>query len=260
MKKECNVAIYLLWTDLKRSILSWKFFLCAVCIAVMMFAAIKGMMNENGFIWYYMCLSLEGSGVMSMAMCVLPIFPFGISFASEWEQKAHGFWIIRSGVRAYAFSKIMISFLSGFFVVFVGMGLFVLCMLPFAPVYFVEYTVSPYEILIAQGHAVKGILLYMAHQSLGGGLTAVSALCISTLFPDPFVTAASPLIVYFAILRLTERLKLPFFLAPIYWINAIYCLETAWGSLGLKSVIVFVLCLLMGICIKKNIERRMLRE
>lgn len=260
MKDRFAAMYHLLWIDLKRSVLSWKFFFSVICVTGMMFAAVKNMMNENGSVWYYMCLSLEGSGAIFMAMCVLPVFPFGISFASEWEQRAHGFWMIRSGVRSYAYSKIIISFLSGFLVVFVGIGLFVLCTCTFAPMYFVEYIDSPYEYLIIQGQVGKGFLLYMCHQSLGGGLIAVCGMYISTLLPDPFVSATAPLVIYFTLLRLTGRLSLPPFMDPIYWNGGLYYLETAEGTLGMKFATVAVLCLLMGIYTKKNIEGRILRE
>lgn len=123
----------LIYTDLKRSIFSLRFLLSIFGMTAMMFTAIIGMIPSTSFlsIWYLMELSIQGSGMNIMILCILPVFAFGLSYAMEKEARAERYWIIRAGSGNYALSKVLNSALSGFLTVFLGISLFAVLLFPF---------------------------------------------------------------------------------------------------------------------------------
>lgn len=253
-------AFRLLKTDLERAVFSWRFLCSAMGVTAAMFIAIAGMLTDNHVsIWYLMDLSIQGSGIDSMTKCILPVFAFGLSYASEWEQKAQRFWLVRAGADAYAFSKVAVSFLSGFLTIFVGIGLFIVILLPFYPFY-LPWSDSLYELLAAEGRVLAGLLLYMTHHGLTGGLTAVCSMWFSTVMPNRFAAAAAPFVLYFALRRITERMGLPGYLSPTYWVSGVYYAETAAQTIAIKLATTIVLCGIMGSYAKRNMEGRMLSE
>lgn len=260
MRGRFLTAFRLLRTDFGRAVFSWPFLCSAMGVTATMFMVIAGMLTDNHVsIWYLMDLSMQGSGIDCMMKCILPVFAFGLSYASEWEQKAQRFWLVRTGADAYAFSRVMVSFLSGFLTIFVGIGLFIVILLPFYPVY-LPWSDFLYEMLVAEGRVLAGLLLYMTHHGLTGGLTAVCSMWFSTVIPNRFATAAAPLVIYYSLLRITERMRLPGYLSPFYWNSGVYYGETAAQTIAVKLVTTAVLCGIMGVYAKRNMERRMLCE
>ncbi len=256
MKRNCR----LLLTDVGRSVFSWKFWVSAAGIPVIMLMMIGGEAwppQTYTSVWYLMELSIQGSGINSMALCTLPVFAFGLSYASEWEQKAQRFWLIRTGVDGYAASKVLVSFVTGFLTVFVGIGIFILVLLPFFPVHNSSNVYGAYAVLVAGGRELEGLLLYMTHHGLTGALTAVCAMWFSTLLPNRFAAASAPTVLYFTLLRVAEGLELPRCLAPIYWNSGVYYCESAGSTLLVKFVTCAVLCAILGSFAKVNIDRRM---
>ena len=57
---------------------------------------------------------MGGGGLFIIVSGIIPIFPFAATYATEWEEKATGFWFVRTGVIAYSLSKILVSAISGF--------------------------------------------------------------------------------------------------------------------------------------------------
>ncbi len=254
--------IHLIITDLKRSVLSFRLILSAMGITAMMVMAIFGLMSDEEYIgvWYLMDLAIQGSGINSTIFCIFPVFAFGLSYASEWEQKADRYWLIRTGSKHYALSKTFISAVTGFLTVFLGITLFILIMSVKYPFHVKTYSEGLYEALVEKGEVFQGCLLYMIHHSLSGAISAVCAMWFSTLLPNTFCSAVSPMLLYFALLRVTERLKLPEFMKPIYWNSGVYYAETPEKTIGIKILISFMLCFSFGCLIKRNMDRRLLNE
>lgn len=249
----------LIYTDLKRSIFSIRFLLSVLGITAMMFAAIGNMMSENSSIWYLMKLSIGGSGITNMTFCVLPVFAFGLSYAIENQTHAERYWIVRAGTGTYACSKVIGSAISGFLTVFLGMSLFVVILLPIWPFYGQPCTDYTYELLMREGKVLLGFLFYISHHSLSGAIMAVCAMWCSTLLPNRFVTTVAPMTLYFTILRFRNN-NFPSLLDPIYWNSGIYDTETAGKTILIKIITSMILCMIMGIFIKINIDRRLLNE
>lgn len=257
--------IHLLLTDMKRAVFSMRFLLSVVGVAMVMYMAISRMGEgmQSASVWYLMYLSISGSGIVSTTLCLFPVFAFGLSYASEWQQKAEKYWIIRTGTESYVWSKTVVCYLSGFLTVFCGMVLFVLLMSLFYPLYtgnINSIQSGDYEILAAKGHVLAAYLLYMIHNALSGSIMATCALCFSSVLPNTFCTATAPMLLYFVLLRVTTRLSLPGWLDPLYWNGGIYYADTVHTTLFIKVVTSVVVGICFGCFSKRNIERRLMNE
>lgn len=246
----------LIAADMRRALLSWRFLFSACGVALMMFSAVPGLLKNASSIWYLMDLSLGGSGMASMILCILPVFAFGISFAKEWEEKAVNFWIIRTGVVRYTISKIIVSFISGFLTIAMGMAIFIFVLRPWFPLFLDLSADYSYEALMEQGHVFFGILLYVMHFGLSGALTAVCAMWLSTYLPNRFVATVSPVVLDFTVPRITGRMELPPYLNPVFWVEAIYSVPSPAATFLIKLVTILILCCLICIATILQMKRR----
>lgn len=254
-------TLHILWTDMKQSLFSLRFLCSVLAVPFLMLTAIWGM-TDGSFVsaWYLARLALGGSGLECMILCTLPVFAFGLSYAREWEEKAVRCQVIRAGTGRYALSRTLNCALSGFLTVFLGIGLFVLILLPVCPPHLPDPgDAPPYEALMGT-HLIPGWLLYMAHHGLSGSIVSVCALWFSTLLPNRFAAAAAPFILYFSILRLNFLTRLPAWTSPVYWISGVWSGESCLETIGYKLITALALCALFGIAARYHIERRLLHE
>lgn len=259
-------GMHLIYTDLKRAVFSWRFLCSVLGVTIALFMGAAGLLRQpsvSGSIWGLLECSWS-SGFIMMILCVLPVFGFGLSYAAEWEEKAERYWMIRSGASWYALSKIWNAAFSGFLIVFLGITLFILALLPLYPLYTSAASGGLYGEMIADGRVLTGLFLYITHYSLSGSIAAVCSLWFSSLLPNPFAAAAAPLVAYNVFLRVLGISSFPAFLpeylAPGYWMNAVYYADTAGGSIGIKIGITLGLCVIMGFFAKRNMKRRLCNE
>lgn len=266
--------IHLLLADGKRAVFSLRFLLSALGVTAMCFIAISGLLKESSYsIWYLLYQAIGGSGISMMSFLILPLFAFSLSYATETNQHADRYFVIRAGTKVYAFSKIVISAISGFLTIFIGMLLFVLLLLPFREIYNISIDGGAYEMLLENGRYFSGLGLFFTHYSLSGMLAAVGGLLAASFLPNRFSTIAAPFVVFFALTRITHDLFIqnlnslnntgaslfPMFLLPSYWVESIYSAATAGMTILIKLLTVLTLCSIMGYIIHENMERRLLR-
>lgn len=248
--------INLLVVDLKRALFSLRFLLCVCGVSCMMFAAVLGLLGDSSSVWYLVDMSLGGSGMASMILCILPVFAFAISFAIEWEEKVINFWIVRTGVVRYAVSKVVVSAISGFLTVALGMLFFILILSLWFPLFTHGHMDVPYELLMEQGRTFLGMFFYITHFALSGALMAVCAMWISVYFPNRFVATAAPVVIHFTLLRITSRIDIPAYFNPTYWVEGIYSVGSSTTTLLIKLATVITLCCIMGIDTAVQMKRR----
>ncbi|SFQ31566.1 hypothetical protein SAMN05444406_12627, partial [Caldicoprobacter faecalis] len=119
---------YLLAADLRRAILSIRFLLSACGVALVLFIASWGQIKFARDVLYPLGLGISGTASMLIIASILPLFPFATTFATEWQERAVRFWIVRTGIRNYSMSKVLVSAISGFLTTAVGMLMFVLAL------------------------------------------------------------------------------------------------------------------------------------
>jgi len=248
----------LIVVNLRQAILSWRFLFSVFGVAlVMTFAAWSWITNSQEFTdVVYLYTGGTSGGSLFLLTGVLPIFAFATTFASEWGQKATSFWMIRTGIRKYSISKVIVTAISGFLTTAVGFLLFILLMWIKFPLLFSPSSGDAYAVLLENGEAIKYLMYHITHVSLTSALFEVIALWVSTYIPNTFVAIASPLIVYFITHRFTTQLDIPEYLKAMWVVESIYHAGTPMYTLLLKLGIVLALCTLMGVGTIWQIRRR----
>lgn len=252
--------IHLLQREIKRSIFSRGFVVGVLGITALLLIAIGGLLTDESYlsVWYFMGLALQGSGMASTILTILPTFAYGLSYAKEVEENAITLFVIRTGVTKYSLTKILVSAITGFLIVFLGLTLFLLVLRLRYPFFISPSSEGPYDLLVNQGEILKGVLFYLTHQGLVGAFVAVSGVCFSSFVPNVFTTAAAPMIIYFSLLRITTNISLPMMIDPLYWIAAVYEGMSAVQSLLTKVLVITLLCLPLGAMTMWRIKRRLL--
>lgn len=253
-------VLLLLKTDFKRMFLSKYMLFSVLGVTAMMFAGTAGWLNQGFTIWDLMYNAIQGNGNDIVILCILPVIPFALSYAREKEENAVRYWVIRCGINRYACSKIIIGAIGGLLTVFLGILLFVVILLPQIPVYEIPIGAG-YELLMEEGHFAAGILLFSVHHGLSGMIAAIYAIWFSTLLPNPFASAAAPLVLNFALCRITNRIHFnPEYLAPVWWISGVYEADTPGQTIFIKLATAFTIGLVLGVLAKINMGRRLSHE
>ena len=243
-------------TDLKMAFFSYPFWISVIGVTIFMFFTAPQFLVNNTSIFDLLDILLQGSGLEILYFCVFPVFAFSLCFAKQWTERSAPYIIIRSGIKNYIYSKVFVSFLSGFMVLFIGINLFVILLLPFKPVFVENHTAFPYAVYLENGKNFLGIISLLIHFSLSGSLSAVCSLWFSTYFPNRFASAIAPLVINFTLIRIFNRIEIPEYLQPIYWWNAVYNTGNPESSFILKVLIIVCLCALLSVDSYKNIKRR----
>lgn len=246
-------------TNLSRSVISFSFLLSTLGVTIILLFTAYGWIHDNTDVIYLFLCSISG-GTLFIITGVLPLFAFSTSFASEWEQGATSFWLIRTGVRNYSINKVLVSALTGFLTTCLGMLLFILLLRIKFPLFVFNSTGDPYAYLLDDGKLMIYLIYNIFHYSLSSALFAVTALWVSTYIPNRFIALASPLALYFVIFRFTTSLDIPRYLKINTIVESGYRGETAFNTFLFKLIPVIVLCGLMGFAAVKQIRRRVLRD
>ena len=235
-----SLSMFLIF--LKQSV-NRKLCFCVLFTTLIMCGAIVGLMDSTtASVWYLLDKAIVGSGVVSLMICVIPIIPYAISLAEEYETGMMKYYTIRTGRTSYLTNKIIVSFVSGFMTMFLSQVLFVLIFVQFFPLFNTSRTYYAYDQLMQNGEVIKGFVMYMTHMSLSGALMAVIAVFVSTIIPNKFAAVSLPVVIYFTLSRIFHvGGNLPKFLMPAYLIESVVGMENPVMELTLKFITVIVL-------------------
>src|SRR5690625_2125285 len=245
--------------NLSRSMISFSFLLSTLGVTIILLLTAYGWFHENTDVVYLFVSSISG-GTLFIITGILPLFAFSTSFASEWEQGATSFWLIRTGVRNYSINKVLVRALTGFLTTCLGMLLFILLLRIKFPLFVFNSTGDPYAYLLDDGKPMIYLIYNIFHYSLSSALFAVTALWVSTYIPNRFIALASPLALYFVIFRFMTGLDIPQYLKINTIVVGGYRGETAFNTFLFKLIPVIILCGLMGFAAVRQIRRRILRD
>lgn len=239
--------------------ISFSFLLSTLGVTIILLLTAYGWFHDQTDVVYLFASSI-GGGTLFIITGILPLFSFSTSFASEWEQGATSFWLIRTGVRNYSINKILVSALTGFLTTCLGMLLFILLLRIRFPLFVFNNTGDPYTYLLDDGKPMIYLIFNIFHYSLSSALFAVTALWVSTYIPNRFIALASPLALYFVIFRFTTRLNIPQYLKINTIVEGGYHTGVPFQTFLFKLIPVLVLCGLMGFATVRQIRRRVLRD
>ncbi|WP_281890567.1 hypothetical protein [Paenibacillus sp. YYML68] len=237
-----------------RAIFSIRFLASVVGVTVVLFLTTFGMIESHSSVLSVLVAS--GSGSVILVVGIIPLLPFATTFASEWEERATSFWLIRSGVRAYSISKAIASAVSAACTTLAGILLYALLLLIKLPFFTTISTGDAYVSLLERNQPVTYLLFSAAHLSLSSSLFAVAALWISTYIPNRFTALAAPAVLYYVMFRLTRFWDLPPFLNLGMIVEGTYIAGSPLESLFLKFMTILTLCIIMGYGIVGQVRRR----
>lgn len=252
MKKFISVLVI----DLSRSLLSLKFLFTVFSILIVMYISCSGFVNSSSTVFYLLNHALSGSGSTLFVFCIAPILPYGMSIATDMEDKAYSFWIIRTGSRVYAASKFLSSAIAGFLSVGVSVVAFTAIFSAFFPLFSNMSSGGPYAVLLQNNWPARYLLVFAIHYSLSASLFAAGAITASAFIPNKLSVFAVPIVVYFVLLRLTDLSDLPSFLKIGFIVQKIY--PDVSPATALLYKLVPVICIL-GILLYISVNRIMRR-
>lgn len=250
-----KLFFFLLAVNIRRAIFSLRFAFCVCAIALIIFLTGLGLINNAGDVIYLLGLS-SGSENMMLIAGILPLLPFAVSFADEWEEHAAGFWMIRTGIRHYAVSKVLVSAVSGFLTTAAGLILFILIALTKLPLFINSTAGNAYSVLLDAGKPVQYLCCYIADISLSSVLFAVAAVWVSTYITNKFTAVAGPIVLFFMLHRITATLNIPQHLKISAIVHGGYGTGTPMQNLLFKLGIVALLCFPMGYGSLRQIRRK----
>lgn len=240
-------SLKMFFVFLKQS-MNLKLAFCVLTTTIIMSGAIIGLTDPSSSVWYLLDKAVVGSGVVSLLICTIPIIPYGLSMAEEYETNMMRYYTIRTGTVSYLINKMIVSFISGFLTMFLSFLLFVVIFVQFFPLFSDTHTYYAYEQLMVNGEVMKGFTMFMTHMSLSGALMAAIAVFVVTIIPNKFAAISFPVIGYFTLSRIFHvGVNLPKFLLPAYLIESIVGMENPYTELMLKFLTVTVISVFMMI-------------
>jgi hypothetical protein len=182
---------------------------------------------------------LFGLSLFKKVLVIFAAAPFVSSFCGDWNTQYIRFLVARCGVFRYVASKVVVCFLSSLAVVFLGLLLFVLGLLPFTPLTPDDLTPlagPPFGMFLTDGLPVLYLLVLCFLFALGNSFWAVCGLTVSAYIPNRFVAILSPFLLSYILEEITSPLP------P--WIN-LYRLTRVYDVIGQGPLLTFLYYLLI---------------
>lgn len=251
--------LFLQWTNMKQALFSLKFIIVTLLICCILFLTVLPAYTSTLDVVGLLSIGLGGThGNLMLVLGTLPIIPFAISFATDWEQKVIHPWIIRSGVYPYATAKVITSVLSAFLATFFGLSIFELLASIGLPFHLNSYGVEPYMYFIDHNQTVLYFIFYNTHMALSSFIFAGIAFFVSTMIPNKFVTIAAPVVFYYLSHRFTSTLDIPIYTKALTIFEGVYNPGTPAESILYKFTTSIIIVAILSVLSIIQIRRRML--
>lgn len=232
--------------DLRYMIVSYRFLISCVGLAIVSFLSVSEEIINNGSGSVYTYYTLYWYQPFYILYLLFSVIPGAVSFCIDWNTKHFRSVLLRSNKRIYAFSKTSACFIAGFLTTFIGQGLFLLALGIKFP-YFIDNGNSTsggiYTTLMNEQNIGVYFLIRILLQAMAAGFFAVFSLWLSTKITNYFVVLASPIILYYFIDNLFVALWLPTWFMPAKISQGL-----VKGN-GILEIVLYCMCyfLLLGI-------------
>lgn len=166
--------------------------------------------------------ALKSEAIISF-LPAFAILPFSGTYVDDLKSKFARFYLIRINYRDYLWSRILVCFLCGGGVIFLG------CLLSWG---ISALLFMPMEMVTENG-AISAVSMWpiLVLLFLTGGLWAVVGMAMSTLMESKYIAYASPFVIYYLLVILCERyFPDAFLLYPPNWTNPEVWPYGAWGA------------------------------
>lgn len=198
-------------------------------------------------VFYFFFNSYSFGGIfMSYFSCLLAALPFSARYSLEHQGGINVYAVSRCGRHNYAKSKMIVSGISGGFVMLLGGLLFVIALSTYMPVVtpskLIDYQGMPYYDALASGKGwgYFASALYLAF--LSGALFGCMGMTISAFIPNPYIAICSPMVLNFVFVEFGRLTRLP----PSLRLDLLFKARGVMGSECLT--LVFVTCAVLILC------------
>lgn len=240
----------------RRAVISPAFVVTAlICAAVLVLNSVGAFDGTTSVTYLYMYAMLD---INVFIICILPILPFGTSYAQEWQEKSVRFYLVRTGALEYAAAKFLAAVISGFLVVFLGFGLYTGVMLIWFPLGGnpgIRDSLTP---LLKQNKTGLYLFSRVLGYGLSGALFSGLAIWFSTMFEERYAVLIMPFLAY-KLLELILFVIFPQF-ATVWWFLGVPGGATPFLAVLQKLLFTGFALFLLCYGTVTRIERRVLGE
>lgn len=211
-----------IYLNCKRSVCSVRFLAAVAGYLSLLIFATSDYYHSGAEVWYLLHYSRTfGSYYFSLVICALP---GAALFADDWCSERFVFTYARTGKKEYAVSVILSSFLSTFFVAFIGTSLYIGIYSLINPItndindVFFKQQMGGYTNggLLYNGHIFAYYLLDVINTSCFMGLFSALATMFSVVITNSYITIIMPLVLYEISFALCKILSAPMLSHPQY--------------------------------------------
>lgn len=201
--------------ELRRSVCSPRFLLGTVMMILWMVANVihetpsYAVAVQSGAP-YLFDMAVDGTLYMGPVLLVIATIPYSSCFLTEWECGFYRHVVERVGILSYGVSKACAAALSAFLMAIVSMGMFLaaLCVLEIPQTIHYESVKGQYLELAASAGPWAYYSVRFAITGLVCSFSAVFALMITCWVPNIYACFLSPLIGYYLLICVLDRLAL----------------------------------------------------
>jgi hypothetical protein len=161
------------FADISISILSKKMILSIISVFLLCIIGIHKYVVfdhlQSMDVLYFLEL-LTGLSMFKKLLIIVAGMPFVIGFCQDWNSQYVRFLVIRSGIKRYICSKILVCAASSLLAVIIGMALFLLlisCFMPFINPEVNAMEGNAFRSLFSSGHYATSALLHVFGFALG---------------------------------------------------------------------------------------------
>lgn len=139
-------------------------------------------------------------------IALLAAVPFNARFSAEWLSNSNYYIITRKNSTEYLRSHLIVSCLSSFLVVALGLTIYAVILTANIPIYLNSNEVNmSFGSILEKGYYTLYIAIKIVIYSLSNTLWCVCGLLCSVFFTNPYIALCSPFIFGFLIENLTYR-------------------------------------------------------
>ncbi len=270
-------CIYLSLAYVRNSVLSWYFIAAVVLYFLILFMSTYSDFNSSGSadaIYFLHYAFMNGS--TSYFLPVICALAASTVFCREWKSGYLVFTYTRAGRRGYVASLHFSAAFVAALVSIVGTCIYFAVICARFPVIRADVDLQNIISTYANGGLLKEnkVFLFVAisiiTQASLDALLASSAVFVALVFPDPYLTTVSPMVIYIVITNIMSLIDLPRMINPYYVFSGFKYVNIAFGDTGSNAfnllagvypilfaiAWIIMLSIIMGIQINRKYERR----
>ena len=257
----------LLRSDFQRAVCSLSFLICTLTVTVLIATSAYTQIPNVASTPHLLASGTKGNGVETVILQILPLIPFGMTFAFEWKEKTYFLYLSRIGPERYILSKIIVTTVSGALLVFLGTALSIPILRGMAPHLVIDEDFWGFcSSILEDGHIVLAYLIVILDYALTSCFSSLFGVCFSVYIPSPLAVLAAPTLLYFTIIRIGPIYVIPgimdkyMFFNPVFWINAPYPTHSAAVELGCHLGNILLIFVVLSFFTVRKMKRRVLDD